>query len=87
MYAVSAAGVVFAVTKACRKGDLLQCNCDNNVRDITADGEWEWGGCHDDVGFGYMKSKEFMDERRRKKRGDLTTKIRLHNNEAGRLVS
>ena len=87
VYAISAAGVVYSVTKACSRGSLLQCNCNNNLRDITADGDWEWGGCHDDVDFGYRKSREFMDSRRRKRKGDLPTKIRLHNNEAGRLVS
>ncbi|WAR10008.1 WNT6-like protein [Mya arenaria] len=86
VYAITAAGVVYTVTRACSRGSLLQCTCDNNVRDITSDGEWEWGGCHDDVDFGYMKSKEFMDDRRKKKKGDLRTKIRLHNNEAGRLA-
>ena len=77
---------MFAVTKACSRGSLLQCSCDNTARDISSDGEWVWGGCHDDVNFGYTKSREFMDARRKKKRGDVTTKIQLHNNEAGRLV-
>ena len=86
VYSISAAGVVFAVTKACSRGSLLQCSCDNTVRDISSDGEWVWGGCHDDVNFGYVKSREFMDARRKKRRGDVTTKIQLHNNEAGRLV-
>ena len=86
VYSISAAGVVFAVTKACSRGSLLQCSCDNTARDISSDGEWVWGGCHDDVNFGYTKSREFMDARRKKRRGDVTTKIQLHNNEAGRLV-
>ena len=87
VYSISAAGVVFAVTEACSRGSLLQCTCDNTIRDISSDGEWVWGGCHDDVDFGYVKSREFMDARRKKRLGDVTTKIQLHNNEAGRLVS
>ena len=68
-------------------GRLLQCTCDNNLRDIATDGEWEWGGCGDNVDFGYQKSREFMDARRRKRRrGDVTTLVQLHNNEAGRQV-
>lgn len=87
VYAITAAGVVFAVTEACSTGRLLQCTCDNNIRDVATDGEWEWGGCGDNVEFGYQKSREFMDARRRKKRrGDVTTLIQLHNNEAGRQV-
>ncbi|XP_025086682.1 protein Wnt-6-like [Pomacea canaliculata] len=86
LYAITAAGVVYAVTQACSLGGLLQCTCQNHARDMSTDGEWEWGGCGDNVEFGYQKSREFMDARRRKKRGraDVTTLIQLHNNEAGR---
>ncbi|OWF55275.1 protein Wnt-6-like isoform X1 [Mizuhopecten yessoensis] len=86
VYAVTAAGVVYAVTEACSMGNLLQCTCDNNIQDITTDGEWEWGGCGDNVDFGYKKSKEFMDARKKKRRGDITTIIQLHNNDAGRMA-
>lgn len=88
LYSITAAGVVYAVTQACSLGALLQCSCHNHARDMATDGEWEWGGCGDDVDFGYRKSQEFMDARRRKKRrrGDFTTMIQLHNNEAGRRV-
>ena len=67
-------------------GQLLQCTCENNVQDISTDGEWEWGGCGDNVDYGYKKSREFMDARKKKRRGDLTTRIQLHNNDAGRMV-
>lgn len=67
-------------------GKLLQCTCDNRMQDRTTDGEFEWGGCGDNVDFGYRKSKEFMDARKRKRRGDITTIVQLHNNDAGRMV-
>ncbi|XP_063411834.1 protein Wnt-6-like [Mytilus trossulus] len=86
VYGITAAGVVYSVTEACNMGHLLQCTCDNHVQDITTDGEWEWGGCGDNVEYGYKKSKEFMDARKKKRRGDLTTRIQLHNNDAGRLT-
>jgi wingless-type MMTV integration site family, member 1 len=57
-------------------GDLL----------IFADGrDWEWGGCSDNLAFGYKFSREFVDtgERGRTQR----EKMNLHNNEAGRAVS
>ncbi|KAK2141279.1 hypothetical protein LSH36_1129g00040 [Paralvinella palmiformis] len=85
--AVTAAGVVYSVTQACTMGVLLQCTCgrhSHNLRDQATDGQWEWGGCGDDVNFGYKKSKQFMD--RRKKQADIRTKLHLHNNEAGRLA-
>lgn len=52
----------------------------------TEVGDWEWGGCGDNVAFGYKKSKAFMDFPYRK-RSDMKTLVRLHNNDAGRLVS
>ncbi|RUS70048.1 hypothetical protein EGW08_022190, partial [Elysia chlorotica] len=72
--------------RTCSMGELLQCSCDHNKRDFRSDGEWEWGGCGDDVDYGYRKSREFMDARKRKRRGDFTTKLQLHNNKAGRVA-
>lgn len=50
------------------------------------EGNWEWGGCGDNVNYGYKKSKAFMDSPYRK-RSDIKTLVKLHNNDAGRLVS
>lgn len=50
------------------------------------EGTWEWGGCDDNVNFGFRKSKDFLDARLRKK-SDIRTLVKLHNNNAGRLVS
>jgi wingless-type MMTV integration site family protein 6 len=52
----------------------------------AAEGDWVWGGCGDNVNFGYRKSKDFMDGPYRR-RSDIKTLVKLHNNDAGRLVS
>ncbi|XP_046441680.1 protein Wnt-6-like [Daphnia pulex] len=83
--AVVAAGVTYTVTQACSSGHLLQCTCDKTMKGVSPDGDWEWGGCADNVQHGYKKSREFMDAKYRK-RSDLKTQVMLHNNEAGRLA-
>jgi wingless-type MMTV integration site family protein 6 len=47
---------------------------------------WEWSGCDDNVNFGNRKSKDFLDARYRR-RSDIKTLVRIHNNDAGRMVS
>lgn len=139
--AITAAGVTYAVTRACTMGDLVECSCDKNhilrrlqyntneqqqqdeellhqqqhhhqhnaienIRSkrkhnrndnylrnrniyrnvVLPEGDWEWGGCGDNVNFGFRKSKDFLDSRYRR-RSDIKTLVKLHNNNAGRLVS
>lgn len=47
--------------------------------------DWEWGGCSDNIGFGYKFSREFVDAG--EKGRNAREKMNLHNNEAGRTVS
>ncbi|XP_017019668.1 protein Wnt-6 [Drosophila kikkawai] len=164
--AITAAGVTYAVTKACTMGTLVECSCDkahmrrnggqpvmvtaataeatlerqqqaallrqqlplqdqphaqhqrlnrlNNITDISPlehrngrnrrpgggrrgrrkfwdnikfpEGQWEWGGCSDNVNFGLRHSRVFLDAKQRQRRSDLGTLVKLHNNNAGRLA-
>ncbi|XP_031623303.1 protein Wnt-1-like [Contarinia nasturtii] len=131
--AITAAGVVFTVTRACTMGDLIECSCDKNhilqyatqkkydnsngydidVVDTTPltrftkhkrrrhnsylrnrniyrniilpEGDWQWGGCMDNVMFGFRKSKDFLDTRYQRL-SDIRTLVKLHNNNVGRLA-
>lgn len=135
--AITAAGLAYAVTRACTMGDLVECSCDKNhilhynthvVSDnsngydidvdssratrftsanhrkrrrhnansylrnrniyrnvILPDGDWTWGGCGDNVMFGFRKSKDFLDARYQRL-SDIRTLVKLHNNNAGRMV-
>ena len=40
MYAISSAGVAFAVTRACSSGELEKCGCDRTVHGVSPQGEW-----------------------------------------------
>lgn len=44
VYAISAAGVAYSVTRACARGELNDCSCDNRVR-TRHPRHWQWGGC------------------------------------------
>lgn len=84
-YAITAAGVSYALTRACSDGSLKGCQCvSTNRHKLTTEG-WEYEGCHDNVEFGYRVGKKFVDSRERGR--DFRATVNLHNNEAGRMVS
>lgn len=85
-----------AVARACSEGSIESCTCDysqqarggpNPTASNVAPGvrDWEWGGCSDNIGFGFKFSREFVDTGERGR--TLREKMNLHNNEAGRSVS
>ncbi|XP_018096669.1 protein Wnt-5a isoform X1 [Xenopus laevis] len=89
-YAISAAGVVNAVSRACREGELSTCGCSRAARPKDLPRDWLWGGCGDNLDYGYRFAKEFVDAREREKiyqKGSYESSrimMNLHNNEAGR---
>ncbi|XP_022081377.1 protein Wnt-5b-like [Acanthaster planci] len=89
-YAISAAGVVNAISRACREGELSPCGCSRAHRPPDLDRDWVWGGCGDNVDYGYRFAKEFVDAREKESNAPRGTymysrmKSNLHNNEAGR---
>lgn len=67
-----------------KRGNSMRRNTlQNQIEEPERD--WKWGGCDDNVNFGYRKSKQFFDARYRN-RSDIKTVLRLHNTEAGRLA-
>lgn len=100
-YAIAAAGVTHSVARACSMGKLTACGCEpktpisqqRNSR-LTREqrlkklsrNRWKWGGCSHNMDFGIQFSKSFLDANE-KNSGDMQSLIKLHNSEAGRLVS
>lgn len=90
-----------SVAKACSMGKLMACGCEpktpfslqRNSR-LTREqmlkkikrNRWKWGGCSHNMDFGIQFSKTFLDANE-KNNGDMQSLIKLHNSEAGRLVS
>ncbi|KAK2718160.1 hypothetical protein QYM36_005465 [Artemia franciscana] len=85
VYAISSAGVVHAITRACSKGELSNCACDPRKKGISSDkkGEFAWGGCSDNIKFGMVFSRRFIDAKEKRLR-DARALMNLHNNRAGR---
>ncbi|GBP32587.1 Protein Wnt-5a [Eumeta japonica] len=52
-YAITAAGVSLAVGRACRDGRLASCGCSRAGRPRTLHKDWVWGGCGDNLEYGY----------------------------------
>lgn len=96
IYAITSAAVTHAIARACNEGSIETCSCDysqqrgrtrspsGSTSAVAGVRDWEWGGCSDNIGFGFTFSREFVDTGERGK--SLREKMNLHNNEAGRLV-
>ncbi|RXN18448.1 Wingless-type MMTV integration site member 2Bb [Labeo rohita] len=87
VYAISSAGVVFAITRACSQGELKTCNCDPHKRGRASDdrGEFDWGGCSDNINYGIKFAKAFVDAKERTVK-DARALMNLHNNRCGRMA-
>ncbi|CAG9766162.1 unnamed protein product [Ceutorhynchus assimilis] len=84
-YAISSAGVTFAISEACARGNISSCGCQSlsRTREPAPNG-WKWGGCSVDIDFGTKFARQFMDAREFD--GDERSLMNLHNNKAGRKI-
>ncbi len=103
VYAISAAGALQAIGRSCRNGDLSSCGCSQSQRPATLNRDWLWGGCGDNVEYGYKFVKQFIDltekstdlmagvssQQRKSQMRRMRARrlVNLHNYEAGRRVS
>ncbi|XP_043944650.1 protein Wnt-2 [Protopterus annectens] len=85
VYAISSAGVAYAITRSCSQGQLRSCSCDPKKKGSSRDnnGSFDWGGCSDNVDYGIKFSRAFVDARERREK-DARAQMNLHNNKAGR---
>ncbi|XP_064633228.1 protein Wnt-5a-like [Lineus longissimus] len=89
-HSISAGGVVHSIARSCRDGELSRCGCSQALRPKDLHRDWIWGGCGDNLEYGYRFAQGFVDVREREKnhprhsRGLARMMMNLHNNEAGR---
>ncbi|KAM7318133.1 hypothetical protein ACRRTK_022870 [Alexandromys fortis] len=85
VYAISSAGVVHAITRACSQGELSVCSCDPYTRGRHHDqrGDFDWGGCSDNIHYGVRFAKAFVDAKEKRLK-DARALMNLHNNRCGR---
>ncbi|XP_059611738.1 protein Wnt-5 [Phlebotomus argentipes] len=82
IHALAAAGVASFIARACRDGQLASCGCSRSSRPKQLHRDWTWGGCGDDLEFGYKFSQTFIDirekEKKRGPRGLMTLPQRIN---------
>ncbi|NXU48631.1 WNT1 protein, partial [Turnix velox] len=82
IFAITSAGVTHSVARSCSEGSIESCTCDYRRRGPGGP-DWHWGGCSDNIDFGRLFAREFVDSG--EKGRDLRFLMNLHNNEAGRM--
>ncbi|KAI0227272.1 hypothetical protein LSAT2_022276 [Lamellibrachia satsuma] len=84
-YSVSSAALVHALARACGRGALERCSCDE-AGDARSNREaWRWGGCGDNVKFGLKTSRRFLRSHRWGR--DLKARVDHHNSIVGMRVT
>lgn len=53
VHAMAAASAASFIARACRDGQLSTCGCSRSSRPRQLHRDWTWGGCGDDLEFGY----------------------------------
>ncbi|KFP63536.1 Protein Wnt-2b, partial [Cariama cristata] len=78
---------VCAIPRACSQGYLKACSCDPLKRGRSKDerGEFDWGGCSDNINYGIRFAKAFVDAKEKKVK-DARALMNLHNNRCGRMA-
>nr|AEH58047.1 EGL-20 [Trichinella spiralis] len=95
--AITTAGLVHAIVTACTTGNLTDCSCDMSKNGLEgfrvksrpddASENWRWGGCSDNIRYGIIFAREFLDKHVRKQfqqNKDSRDLVILHNQEVGR---
>ncbi|CAG5132837.1 unnamed protein product, partial [Candidula unifasciata] len=81
LFAMSSAGLVHEVARACARGLIPKCTCDESKHLDNAE-TWRWGGCGDNIRFGSRFTHKFLQLSRRTEK-DIKSKVDTHNSRVG----
>lgn len=84
VHAISAAGALQAISRACRNGDISTCGCSTSKRPENLNRDWVWGGCGDNIEYGYKFAKAFIDITEKSLRDDRYSLVSNSNVELTR---
>lgn len=90
-YAILSAGVTHEIGRRCKQGLLTSCGCSDEIKPKNVPNDWSWGGCGDNVEYGYKFSRDFIDIREKEHDPKRNTDngrslMNRRNNEAGRKI-
>lgn len=85
LYAISSASLVHTFARACSRGSIDRCTCDES-KNLQNREAWLWGGCGDNVRFGLKFSRRFLRAGKRRSK-DIRARVDQHNIRLGRKVS
>ncbi|XP_078384175.1 protein Wnt-8b-like [Oculina patagonica] len=86
LQAITAAAITHEITLQCRENKIPECRCVElkNRQPKGGNGDWQWGGCSDNIWFGENMTRSFIDSMQQ---GDNARKaVNLHNYDIGRKV-
>ncbi|KAL4217484.1 Protein Wnt-9b [Mactra antiquata] len=84
LYAISSASLVHTFARACSRGSIDRCTCDES-KNLQNREAWLWGGCGDNIRFGLKFSRRFLRAGKRRSK-DIRARVDQHNIRLGRKV-
>lgn len=84
IHAISTAAIIHEIILQCRLNRIPGCGCAQIKKQREGNGDWQWGGCSDNIVFGEKETRRFINKL--EVGNDARTAFNLHNNEVGRKV-
>ncbi|CAG9835206.1 unnamed protein product [Diabrotica balteata] len=81
VYAISSAALTYTMARACSSGALYHCTCASKPTSLP-NGQFQWGGCGDNVKWGAQFAKRFIDNVEKHKIDKKNTSVKKESEQA-----